>query len=97
MAHARIGKVRAKDANVIGLRGSLPLRCDRKDQFVQNLSQSFDSYVRKYGEEPDAVVSVLGGLKQTAEAYWCVRSDSEGGGTTMLAVAQATLTREIGS
>lgn len=94
-AAVRIVNVRPK--KVVALRGALPLKCDRKDQFIRNVSQSFDSYVRRYGYEPDAVVTVLCGVKQNAEAFWVVRGDSEGGGTSILALAASALNREIAS
>lgn len=82
--------------NVVGLRGK-PVESDRRAVFLNWLAQEFDSYVEATGREPDALVIVFGGLKQEARPSWMIRGESEGGGTTMLALAQATLMHEIAS
>ena len=97
MSTAAVRIVNVRPKKVVALRGKAPIVRDRKDQFISNVSQSFDSYVRKYGYEPDAIVSVLGGVKQSTEAFWAIRGDSEGGGTSVLALATAVLNREIAS
>jgi hypothetical protein len=80
---------------VVPLRAGAPIHNDRKANFLRHVAASFDSYVLKHGYDPDALVMVFGGLKQSAEPYWIIRGESEGGATTMLAFAQATLQREI--
>jgi hypothetical protein len=97
MGQARIGRIRMKagGAEVRAFRPGAPIVNDRRANFLRHTAASFDSYRLKYGDDPDAMVMVLGGLKQTAEAFWIVRGDSEGGGTTMLAFAQSALQREI--
>lgn len=96
MGHARIGKVRFKDsATVIPLRKGADVRNDRKMNFVNHAGCCIDSYAAKRGEFPDAMVLVLCGVKQDSEAFWIVRGDSEGGGASVLALAQATIQREI--
>jgi hypothetical protein len=96
MAQARIGRVRLKEgATVIPIRAGSQINNDRRANFVNHVAASFDSYRIAHGQDPDALVMVLGGLKQTGEAYWIIRGDSEGGCTTMLSFAQATIQREI--
>lgn len=68
---------------------------DRRAHFLNYVAGAFDAYVKLHGEEPDAIVSVMGGLKQDARCSWTIGGASEGGATTMLAFAQAVLTREL--
>lgn len=96
MGLARIGKVRLKSgAEIVPLRAGGQIHNDRKANFINNIGASFDSFTRKYGEQPDAMVIVLGGLRQAAETFWIVRGESEGGATTMLAFAQASIQRQL--
>jgi hypothetical protein len=97
MGHARIGRVRMKNdgAEIIPLRPGASIENVQRDNFTAHVAASFNSYSAKYGEEPDAMVLVLGGLKQSGEAFWIIRGDSQGGATSMLAFAQATIQREI--
>ncbi len=62
---------------------------------MQQAAQAYDSHVRTHGVEPDAMVNIYCGLKQPADVYWAVRGDSEGGATSVLALAQAALNRAI--
>lgn len=97
MAQARIGRItlKAGGAEVIPLRRGAQVHSDRKANFINHAGQVFDSYALRYGEQPDAMVMVLGGLRQAAETFWIVRGDSEGGATTMLALAQASIQRQL--
>jgi hypothetical protein len=65
-----------------------------REAFVSHVAMMFDGYVRDYGAEPDALVLVFGGLKQTARSGWLIRGASEGGTTTMTALAAAVLMKE---
>jgi hypothetical protein len=97
MSHARIGRIRMKaGAEIVPLRRGAPIRSDRKTDFVNHFAASFDSHAIKYSDEPEAFVVVFLGLKQSAEAYWLIRGDSKGGGTSVLCLAQGVLQREIG-
>lgn len=96
MGAARIGRIRLKDgAEIVPIRQGVMIREDRKSAFLSHVGQCFDSYVGARGENPDAIVLVFGGVKQSAEAYWTIRGNSQGGGTSMLSLAAATITREI--
>lgn len=99
MAHARIGRFRLKDggAEVVAIHRGAPIRNDQKDHFTNHTGAAFDSYVLAHGYEPDAVVLVMGGLKQSARVAYSVRGDSQGGATSMLALAQAAIQREMQS
>lgn len=95
MAAARIGRVRLKaDRNVIAIRGA-EVRSDRKAHFVNHVGACFDAYVSDYGQQPDAIVLVLGGVKQNARCSWTVQGESEGAATSMLALATGVMTREV--
>jgi hypothetical protein len=96
MAHARIGRIRMKaGAQIIPMRRGMTVSSDRKAEFLAHVGRCFDSYAWKQDQKPDAIVLVLGGIKQPAHVYWTIRGDSEGGGTSMLSLAASALTREI--
>lgn len=80
---------------VVPIHAGMTVTRDRKAEFLNHLAQCFDSYTARNGYEPDASVFVLCGLKQTADCYWSIRGDSEGGGTTILALAQTAISKEI--
>jgi len=82
-----------KDATVTALHGA-EVRNDRRAHFVNHAAASFDAYLRDFGAEPDALVMVMGGLKQASRASWTVCGASEGGPTTMISLAMATLIKE---
>jgi hypothetical protein len=81
-------------ANVVSLHGQ-PVENDRRRQFAESATASFDAYVESFGVEPEAMVWVFGGLKQSARSGWLVTGDSEGGPTTMVALAAAVLTTNM--
>jgi hypothetical protein len=68
---------------------------DRKALFVNDMAASFDRYVADFGCEPEAFVVVMGGLRQNARVSWTTQGDTEGGAVSMLAIAQATILKEI--
>jgi hypothetical protein len=82
-------------ADVVSLRPGIGTESERKALFLEAAAHSFDLYVNDYGAEPDSIVYVYGGLKQTARVGWAVQGASEGGMTSMLAFAQAVIIREI--
>lgn len=71
-----------------------PVTNDRRAAFMAAAEASFDKYVEDCGTEPDAMVWVYGGIKQTARTGWLVSGDSEGGPTSMLALASAVLFKD---
>jgi hypothetical protein len=68
---------------------------EAREAFISHVAVMFDDYVKDYGVEPEALVSVFGGLKQTSRCGWLVRGDSQGGATNMAALAAAVLMKEI--
>lgn len=82
-------------ASVIPMRDGLTVTRDRKAEFVNHMAQCFDSFTQRNGHEPDASVFVFCGLKQPADVFWTIRGDSQGGSTTILAFAQAAISRQI--
>lgn len=75
-------------ADVVSLKGG-PVTSQRREEFVQAVAASFDLYVESLGAEPDAIVYVMGGIKQTSRISWHMSGETEGGATTMLCVAAA--------
>lgn len=78
----------------MSLRGARPTE-DRKAEFLNWMGAAYDKYVQKMEQTPDALVCVLGGLKQPARADWLIQGESRGGGTSVLALAHATIIREL--
>lgn len=81
-------------SEVVAFRGVAP-STERRALLLNEFAGSFDKYVADYGVEPDAYVTVFGGLKQTARVSWLIQGETEGGATTMLALASAVITREL--
>ena len=82
--------------NVVALKRGTQIANARREAFLQAVSASFDHYVEKQGHEPDAVVYVLCGLKQTSSIGWHVTGDSEGGATSVLSMAAVHCLTEAG-
>lgn len=79
--------------NVISI-GGAPICNDRKAAFLDAVATSFDAYIKDFGAEPDAIVYVLGGIKQTARPGWSMYGESMDGATSMKAFAAMALMRE---
>lgn len=80
-------------ASITSLHGAAVTN-ERRAHFLTHTAASFDRYVEGLGYEPDALMIVMGGLKQTARPTWTVCGDSEGGPTTMLLLAAGAFTKE---
>ncbi len=65
----------------------------RRAQFMAEIGRAFDLYVETYKAEPETLIHVLGGLKLTTSTGWLFQGESEGGGTTSLALAVLALTK----
>lgn len=81
-------------ASVVGLRGE-PIQSNRREQFLAQVAESFDLYVKDYGEEPECLVYVMGGITQTCRAAWFTSGISEAGAMTMKAASMAVLMKEL--
>lgn len=73
-------------ADVVTLRGG-PIENERRAAFLQPVAASFDHYVEANGQEPDAVVYVMCGIKQSSQIAWDIHGDSAGGPTSILSLA----------
>jgi hypothetical protein len=93
MGHARIGKITHK--NVVPIRRGVPVHDDRRSAFLNHVAASYDDHALKNGGTPDAMVVVFSGVRQDTEAYWVVRGDSKGAGTSILCLAVAAIQKEI--
>jgi hypothetical protein len=80
--------------NVVSLKAG-PVASDAKAEFMRHMAASFEKYVEDFGCEPDALVAVYCGLKQTARAHWLIRGESEGGAASIIALAAMAMMREI--
>jgi hypothetical protein len=69
---------------------------EAREAFLATVGASFDQYVENHGFEPEALVTVWCGLKLPSQSHWLIRGASEGGGASILALAQATIAREFG-
>lgn len=96
MGHARIGRIRLKSgATVIPLHKGALVVSDRRAAFLRQTAASCDSYLLKTGEVPDAMVTVFCGLRQDSHLFWAIRGESEGGASSILALAQSTIQRHL--
>lgn len=71
---------------VISLRGGA-FENERRAAFLQAVATSYDLYVTDHGEEPDALVYVLCGLKQPSRIAWEIQGPSMGGASSILSLA----------
>lgn len=67
----------------------------RKQQFLDHLAMSLETYIERYDEVPDALVVVMGGVFQTARVNYIIGGDSKRGTTSFLALAHVALAREL--
>lgn len=68
---------------------------DRKAMFLNDFAASFDRYVKDFGEEPEAFVATMGGIRQKVRVSYTTQGETEGCAGSMLALAQAVITKEI--
>jgi hypothetical protein len=81
--------------NVVPL-GKANIASDRREEFMRSVAQSFEKYVERNGQEPDAIVYVMGGILTPTQTGWDIGGASKGGGTTMLSLAAVHLLTEAG-
>lgn len=82
--------------NVTSLRGG-EIISDRKRSFLDGVAQAFDDYVASEGREPDALVHILCGVKQTSVVGWNIHGESDQGATSLLCLAAVHLQAEASS
>lgn len=75
--------------------GAPRIDSDRKSEFLQHISASFDAYVQATGEEPQAVVHILGGVTERHSIGWHVTGSAKGCADAFLCRAEKALLREI--
>jgi hypothetical protein len=80
-------------SSVVALHGQ-PIVNDQRAAFMASAEASFDKYVEDYGEEPDSMIWVFGGIRQTTRTGWLMNGDTRGGATSMLALASAVLFKD---
>jgi len=80
---------------VVSIRGA-DHTSDRRASFLNTVAAAFDEYVASYGYEPDAIVYTLAGLTQASQIGWDINGASEGGVTSILALASIHMTKEAG-
>jgi hypothetical protein len=81
--------------NVVSLRGE-GVASARRASFLQAVAESFDLYVKDHGCEPDGLVYVMAGIRQTSQIGWHIEGESEGGATSVIALAAVHCLREAG-
>lgn len=82
--------------NVVKL-GKADLVSERRDAFMQAVSQSFEVYVSKAGYEPEAIVYVLCGVSQNSQIGWQIDGQSQGCATSVLSLAAVHCISEAGN
>jgi len=81
-------------AEIRSLKGG-DITSDRRVEFLNHVAASFDLYVKDYGQEPDGIVFVLGGIKMTCRCSWDIKGESLDGPTSMLAISSLAIQREL--
>lgn len=81
-------------ASISALPG-VQIASDRRAFLLNEMAASFDRYVADYGHEPEVYMMVLGGIRLPSRLSWTTQGESEGHVAVMLAVAQATIFKEI--
>lgn len=79
---------------VVSLRAG-PVSTEARSEFMRHVAEAFDDYVRAHSDEPEALVMVFCGLRQPARSGWLIRGESEGGGCTVVCLAQGALQSAI--
>lgn len=82
--------------NVVSLKGG-PVENERRAAFLQAVAASYDIYTADNEHEPDAIVYVLCGLKQTSYIGWDIRGDSTDGPMSILSIAAVHCLKEAQS
>lgn len=77
--------------------GKAAIVSDRRASFMAAVAQSFERYVSDHGFEPDAIVYTLCGLKQPSRIAWDIQNESQGGPTSILALAAVHMLAEAQS
>lgn len=72
--------------NVVSIHGA-EISNARREAFMRAVAASFDIYVEARGEEPEALVYVLCGVKQPSQIGWDVHGESRAGVTSVLSLA----------
>jgi hypothetical protein len=80
--------------NVVSL-SSGPIQRDRKAEFLAQIGGAYDDYVAQSGEEPEAIVYVLGGAHQATSRGWTMRDRSQGAAAAVIARAGCALSFEV--
>jgi len=80
--------------NVVLLRGGGDMGRNEKQAFLDTVAMSYDDYSTDYGEAPEAIAYVLGGVKQTALGGWHITGETSDGVTSFLALSHAVLLKE---
>lgn len=83
------------EPTVIALNATVRIADDRKAAFLDAVAQSYERYVADFGEVPDALACVMGGLKQRARVSYEINGASRDGAISFLALATMALTKEI--
>jgi hypothetical protein len=72
--------------NGVSLKGGA-VENERRTAFMRAVASSYDLYLEAVGEEPDAIVYVLCGIRQQSRIAWDIHGDSAGGPTSILSLA----------
>lgn len=79
--------------NVVPI-GKADIYSSRREALIQAVATSFEKYVADTGQEPDAIVYFLGGVKQSSLVAWEMAGESEGAATSCLSLAVVHLMSE---
>lgn len=82
------------DSNITALYDA-QIASERRKEFLNDVANSYDLYTKDFGEEPEAIVFVLGGITQSARVAFTTEGLTQRGSSSMLALAHVTLLKRI--
>lgn len=83
-------------SNVVSLKGG-EVENERREAFMRAIATSYDLYVTDNGQDPDAVVYILCGLKQPSVIAWDIQGASMDGASSILSLAAVHCLTEAGA
>jgi hypothetical protein len=75
--------------------GAAPIDTDRRREFIEALAAAYDNYTDLMGEEPDAMVLLMGGAAQSFRVTHLMQGDTRGRASAFMALAAIALQRSV--
>lgn len=82
------------DSNIVSLHGGR-IETDRRAMFLNDVAGAYDAFVEQIGQEPDAIVLGIGGVKQGMHTHWTIEGESGQAVHPTVSYAVMALTRAL--